>query len=142
MQIGWWKLRASVTAAASINSELPGLRKLVGKEGALAWLITDPSRDSFPQQVCFQELAHELQVGLVIKFGTAMPRSMNNLELYRKSEFLIAPLQLVRLIDRHLWILVPMNQQEWGVGPVHVKERAGKLCNLCVVFRLTAEQQL
>ena len=57
-----------------------------------------------------------------------MSRSMHDVEVDIEPTRRIRTLEFVRLIDRHLRILIAVKKQQRGIGPVDMEYRAGELC--------------
>ena len=60
---------------------------------------------------CIDPLRHPRQLRFVIEFFSAVGGTVQYVEADVQSRPLVGALKLVRLIDRHLWILIAMEQQ-------------------------------
>ena len=89
-------------------------------------------------QKCF----YDLQPFIVVKRGAAVCRAVHHYELNGSAGPLIRPRQFVGLVDRHLRILIAVQQQQRRVVFVDVKHRAGQMGELLFGVGLAAEQQL
>src|SRR5687767_7367726 len=80
-----------------------------------------------PAQECHDpfDALRRIETGLAIT--VAMSRSVDDVEMDVEAEGLVRPLQLVSLIDRHLRILIAVQQKERRIGPIDVHHRACQL---------------
>ena len=79
---------------------------------------------------------------LIEKHFPAVARAVQDFELRWQSESLIGALEFVGLIDRHLRILIAMQQEEKRIVRVHVKDGTGEARELGLLFGQAAEKQL
>ena len=86
-----------------------------------------------------QEVYRAFQMRLFVEHRAGMSRAVNHIELRVESDFLVRALQLMRLIDRHLRILVAVQQQQRRILGVDEEYRARKFRQFRNRFRLAAE---
>jgi len=73
---------------------------------------------------------------------SAVRRTVDDVEGHVEARLFVRPLQLVRLVDRHLWILIAMKHEERGIVRANVRDRAGELGELWYGVWLRAEQEI
>ena len=71
-----------------------------------------------------------------------MTGAVDDFEFNRGFHAAVGAVQFVRLINRHLRILVSMQKKERRIKSIHMKDRAGKTSQFDNVRRLTTQQQL
>ena len=71
-----------------------------------------------------------------------MPGSVDDFQLNWSLDLLVCAQKFERLIDRHLRILIAVEQQQGRIAMVHMKNWTGKLCQRGHGVRLSAKQQV
>ena len=71
-----------------------------------------------------------------------MSGAVDDFKVNYDPRILCSTMQLMRLIDGHLRILVTVQQQERWIQRIDVKNRAAEMRKLGLVFDQTAEQQV
>ena len=89
-----------------------------------------------------QKLRHDRQSLRIEKRGAAMRGPVDDDELHRAIDLFICAAQLVRLIDRHLRILISVEKEQGRISRIDVKNGAGEMGYCRKVIGLTTEEQV
>jgi hypothetical protein len=68
--------------------------------------------------------------------------SVDDYELHRQAGFLVGAAEFVCLVDRHLRVLVAVEEEQGRIVGIDVKDWAGEAGEIGNVFRLAAEQEI
>lgn len=75
-----------------------------------------------------------------VENGPAVRRTVKDVEFHRQPGLFIGAGEFVGLVDRHLRILIPVEEQQWRILAIHMNNRAGEACEIRVRLGLAAEQ--
>ena len=93
-------------------------------------------------QMLVQERLHYRVAFLVGELWSTVRRPMDYLELNLHVPFFVGVVELVRLVDGHLRILVSMQHQQRRIGRIDVEHGAGETRQTLFVLRLTSEEKV
>lgn len=83
-----------------------------------------------------QELPHQILALLIKKALATVLAAVYDFEFKRSAKLFVFASQFMRLVDRHLRILIAVDDEQWWIGGIHVLDWTGEFGQLRRIFRL------
>ena len=92
-------------------------------------------------QHVFEKLFDERKARGIAEPLTPMGGAVDDLESYRQPMSLVGSVQLVGLVDRNLWILISVKNEQGGIRGVDVSHRTSEPCQIGHLVGTASEKQ-